>query len=176
MQNYQSVPNDAYQTPKKSKKTLWIVLAAALLLACLCCVIVVGVLIATGIGQSYIERPGVTSTLTTFMKDMAARNVEGAFAVFSPRAQRQMAKEDLKAMVNGSKYALFEGFQSLTIEDLTISAVANANPDVAQGTVAEVTGKVTYSDGYTGEYTATLEKVDGTWKLHIFDVTVSPGQ
>ena len=81
---------------------------------------------------------------------------------------------DLEKLTQGNNYVIFEGYESLTVQNLNLAASANTNSDLPQGTVANVTGTVSYEDGFTGKLTAVLEKVDGEWKLFNFFVTVPP--
>ncbi len=43
-----------------------------------------------------------------------------------------------------------------------------------QGTVAEVQAIIQYSDGFTGDAQAVLEKVNGAWRIFSINVTVPP--
>ena len=102
------------------------------------------------------------------------KDLEPAFELYSPRAQRQMTIADLDVLLQGNNYVLIEGYQSLQVVKLNIKAVANINPDLPQGIVAEVTGIVSYEDNFTGKFNAILEKVDGEWFLHYMNITVPP--
>jgi hypothetical protein len=162
-------------TPKKPNKNLWIVLGIVTALICICsCAILCVALGAAGVGQVMVETVPVTAVLDSFMKDMEAKDVESAYALFSPRSQRQTPITDLETMDQGNNYVLFEGYKSLSIQNLNLTATVNTNPDLPQGTVAKVEATVTYQDGFTGRITAVLEKVDGTWKIFNINVTVPP--
>lgn len=138
------------------------------------CLIIGGVVVAIGLGKVESEKAPVEAVLDDFMRDMLDEDVDAALALFSPRAQRQFSKSDMESLLEGNNYVLFEGYQSLTIGRINVKAVANTNPDVPQGTVAEVSGTVAYEDGISGQFVATLEKVGGEWFLFFINITVPP--
>jgi hypothetical protein len=160
-------------TPGTSDKNLWVVLGIATGLACICSFLCIA-LIATGVGKILVEQAPVELILDTFMKDMEAKDVESAYTLFSPRSQRQTPITEVEKLIEGNNYAIFEGYQSLTVQNLNLTAAANTNPDMPQGTVANVTGTVSYEGGFTGTFNAVLEKVDGQWKLFNINITVPP--
>jgi hypothetical protein len=166
-------PNVVAPTPKKSNKNLWIIAGIVIAGLCLCSILCVA-LLATGVGKVMIEQAPVEATLDTLMKNMEAKEVESAFALFSPRAQHQMSIADLEELTEGNNYKVFEGYESISIQNLNLGAAANTNPDMPQGSVANVTAIVSYTDGFTGDLTAVLEKVDGKWMLFNFHVNVPP--
>jgi hypothetical protein len=53
-----------------------------------------------------------------------------------------------------------ENYQSISMQNVNPCVVVNKNPDLPQhqGTVANVKGFIEYSGGFTGNFTATLEK------------------
>jgi hypothetical protein len=174
----QSLPEPASHVPipaqpSRSNKQLWIILGIAFSFTCLCSILCTA-LVATGAYRVIIERTPITTVLDTFMTYMLVKEPENAYALFSPRAQRQVSLADLEDMITGNNYVLFDGYQSLSIDHFTMSATANTNPDLPQGTTANVNGTVTYKGGFTGQLIAVLEKVDGSWRLHKIHVTVSP--
>jgi hypothetical protein len=50
----------------------------------------------------------------------------------------------------------------------------NSNPDAPQGTVAEVSGTISYAGGIKGDFDAVLEKHGGKWQLDSINITVPP--
>jgi len=165
-------PNVVPPPPKKSNKNLWII-AGIVAVLCLCSILCLA-LVGTGIGKVMIERAPVEAVLDTFMKNMEAKDVESAYALFSPRSQRQTPINDVEELTQDNNYKVFEGYESLSIQNLNLTAAANTNPDMPQGTVANVTAIVSYTDGFTGNLTAVLEKVDGEWRIYNFHVNVPP--
>ncbi len=136
----------------------------------LLCVVFFGV----SLFRVYTERAPVEAVLDRYMRYMAAKDAESAYALFSPRAQRQIPISKLHEMLEGKNYVVFEGYRSLSIEQINISMVANTNPDVPQGLVANVKGVILYADGFQGSFEATLEKVDGEWMIDGIFVVVPP--
>src|SRR6266542_1941078 len=112
-------PNVVPPTPKKSNKNLWIIAGIVIAVLCLCSIVCVA-LVATGVGKVMVERAPVEATLDTLMKNMEAKDVESAFALFSPRAQRQMSITDLEKLTEGNNYKVFEGYESITIQNLNL--------------------------------------------------------
>lgn len=157
---------------KRSKKLLWILLALCLL-CCLSTALCVG-LGGAGFAQILVEKAPIARVLDAFMQDMADRDVDAAYALFSPRSQRLTPRADLEDMLQGNNYKLFEGYQSLSVVQLHMGASVNTDPDFPQGNVARVSGTVTYRDGFTGSFTAVLEKVEGVWMLYGIDIRVPP--
>jgi len=160
---------------KKSNKNLWIIVGIVVAVICICSIICLA-LFGTSFVKVMVERAPVEAVLDTFMKNMEAKDVESAYALFSPRVQRQISQADLKEMIEGNNYVLFEGYQSLSVQNLNLSAAVNTNPDQPQGTVANVNGEISYSGGFTGSFDAVLEKVDGNWMLYFINVTVPPNK
>lgn len=165
------------ESPKKSNRTLWTILAVAttVVVCCLCIMLCMGT-VGTGIWKAYTEQKPVQAVLDAYMKAMAAKDVDSAYDLFSPRVQKVATPAKLREMLQGNNYVVFENYESLTIVNFNISAAANTNPDAPQGTVAKVDGKITYSDGFEGSFNGTLEKVDGTWKIYGIFVTVPPNK
>lgn len=168
---------EVFATPpsqaEKPKRNLKLIFGIAAIVVC-SCLTIGGAIVATGLNKVSDEKAPIEAVLDDFMRDMVAEDVEAALELFSPRAQRQFSKTDLDALLEGNNYVLFEGYQSLMIGNLNIKAVANTNPDVPQGTVAEVSGIITYENDFSGRFVATLEKDDGDWFLFFINITVPP--
>src|SRR5689334_21696966 len=77
--------------PTKSREYLWIILGTAALI-CICSVICLA-LFGTGVGKIMVERAPIETVLDTFMKDMKAKDIESAYALFSPRVQKQVSMD-----------------------------------------------------------------------------------
>ncbi|MBI9049423.1 MAG: hypothetical protein JEZ00_08385 [Anaerolineaceae bacterium] len=159
----------------KNGKIILIIIAAMCLLICICSV----VCIATGmlgIGSVVMERKPVHDVLDEFMIDIARDDVEAAYDLFSPRAQRQTNFSDLERMSQGNDAVIFEGYQSLKVQNINISASLNTDQNQPQGSVATVSGVIYYDRGETGNFEAVLEKVDDHWMLFSIDLSVSPSE
>lgn len=165
-------PDIVSPQPDTSKRNLRVILGIAVVFI-LCSILCVA-LVVTGAGKLMRETAPVELVLDRFMTDMEAKVVESAYALFSPRVQRQMPIDDLENMIAGNNYVLFDGYQTLSVENLNLTAAATTNPDLPQGTVAKVDGTVSYDDGFIGDFAAVLEKVDGTWKLFSIKINVPP--
>ncbi len=159
--------------PERPKRNLRLILGISAVVIC-SCLAIGGAIIATGLNKVSSEKAPVEAVLDRFMQEMLAEDVDAAYALYSPRAQRQFAKSDLNTLLEGNNFVLIEGYQTLTISNLNIKAVVNTNPDVPQGTVAEVTGIISYENEFSGQFTAILEKVDGDWLLDNINITVPP--
>ena len=163
-ENYYSKPLEF-----KENKNRWTIVVVVIAVICICSVICL-----TLAGASMVERVPVESVLDAFMKDMVAKDIESAYALFSPRAQRQIPIDEVQKLIDGNNYILFEGYQNLSVQSLNLAAAVNTNPDLPQGAVANVNGFIEYSDSFTGNFTATLEKVDGKWMIDSINITVPP--
>ncbi len=172
-QNSVPEPGPGAAISRRSHRKLWIVGGITAAVVGLCSIACLALVVA-GVGQALMERPPIEKILDSFMREMEAKDVETAYGLFSPRAQRQMPLTVLQKMLQGNNYALLEGYQTLVVENLNLKAAVNTNPDLPQGTVAEVNGTVSYEGGYKGKFTAVLEKVDGAWKLYNINITVPP--
>ncbi|MFO7584172.1 MAG: hypothetical protein R6W69_05530 [Anaerolineales bacterium] len=161
---------------KESNKNLWIIAGLAISIICVCsfcCIALIGIS-GAGFGAVMNERAPVELVLDAFMKNMEAQDIENAYALFSPRVQREISVDDVQKMIGGNNYVLFDGYQSLSVRNLKLSSAANTNPKLPQGTVANVDGVIEYSGDFSGNFTAILEKVDGDWMIHQININVPP--
>jgi hypothetical protein len=156
----------------------WLIIVA-LVAVSLCACVGVGVGVFT-MGRTLMqvnqEQAMITPVLDEFMQAMAARDTNRAYRLFSTRAQRQTAIADLEALTTGPNYVLFDGYQTVVIDSTNLSSMANTDPNVPQGVVANVNGTITYAGGVAGTFRATLEKEEGTWRLHAINITVPPSK
>lgn len=165
-----SAPTPA--APKTARPWGWIV--GAICVGLCLCLGLCGGLVVNGVIQTNAERDKVELVVDQFMDAMAAQDSAAAYALFSPRAQRQTTLAALEKMSAGKNYVLFEGYRSVTVESLNMSAAFNTNPDLPQGTVAKVTGTIKYQGNFTGRFEAVLEQTPQGWSLHSINVTVPP--
>jgi hypothetical protein len=159
--------------PKRSNNGLWVFISVAVGLIC-CCMFICMATIAVGVGYFAAEKAGVESVLDSFMKNMAARDAESAYALFSPRAQRQFSISKIQQELDDNNFVLFDGYQGLFVLTININPAANSDPDKPQGIVADVTGIITYKSGVQGDFNATLEKVNNKWKIYGMNVILKP--
>lgn len=158
--------------PSHTGRNILIVLGIALVL--LVCAGVCVVAVGGGLFQAAGSRDDVQKVVDTFMVDMAKRDSNAAYNLFSTRAQRHVSHADVEKLLEGNNFVLFQGYQSISVEGIQFTAAANTNPDVPQGTVATVSGTVSYLGGFTGHFEAVLEQEDGAWRLFNINVTVPP--
>lgn len=118
------------------------------------------------------EKAPIVLVLDPYMRAMTNQDPDIAYVLFSPRAQRQIPISDLQEMLEGNNYFLFEGYQSLSVTNINISAVANTNPDTPQGTVAKVNGVISNEGDIQSTYNGIQEKVGDEWILDGIHVTV----
>ncbi|MBI9044796.1 MAG: hypothetical protein JEZ06_09940 [Anaerolineaceae bacterium] len=161
------------QPEKKSKKKLWLILGIVGAVLCLC-VLIVGAVLVFGVGTFGNEQSQAKDVIHGYMQDMANQEVKSAYDRFSPRAQRQFKPSDLGGLVKGKNHLMFAGYEDLSINEFAVSQESSEDKDLAQGTVAEAIGELTFSDGYTGEFEAILEKVEDDWMLHYININVPP--
>ena len=85
-----------------------------------------------------------------------------------------MPLSKMQEMLKGPNFALFDGYEKVEVTYLNIGPAFSTNPNAPQGTVAKVSGGVTYKDGYTGQFQAVLEQENKEWKIHNINVTAPP--
>lgn len=158
---------------QKTNKNIWILVGVAIAVICLCSIACVAVF-GTSMFKVYQEKEPVETVLDTYMRYMANKDAESAYTLFSPRAQRQIPISEVEKLLEGNNYFLFEGYQSLSVSNLNISATVNTNPDVPQGTVAKVSGIIIFEGDIQGSFNGVLEKVDGVWMIDGIYITVPP--
>jgi len=151
------------QQPRKSHRKLWLVVGIVIGVIVIC-----GGIFALMAGKVAVEKAPIESVLDSFMKCMVAKDVESAYALFSRSAQRQFPISDLQKLIEGNNYALFEGYQSLSVQGIEVTVSTNS------GTVATVSGTTRYDDGFQGTFNGDLEKVNGKWRLVGIHITVPP--
>lgn len=167
------VLNSAPLQPQKSNRNIWIIVGIAITVVCLCSVACLAIF-GTSMFKVFQEKEPVETVLDAYMRHMANKDTESAYALFSPRAQRQIPIFELENLLEGNNYILFEGYQSTSVSNLNISASENTNPDLPQGTVANVTGILMFEGNIQGSFEAILEKVDGKWMIDGMYITVPP--
>jgi hypothetical protein len=170
-----AVPADANPPRAKSRRTLWIILGSVIGVLMLC-ILLAALLIGRSILSISTEQAAITPVIDRFMRAMTEHDAQAAYGLFSSRAQRQTPIADLAKLLEGPNYALFDGYQSVTVDTTNLTSTVNTNPDIPQGSVANVNGTVSYTGGVSGSFRATLEKEDGDWRLFYINVTVPPSK
>jgi len=162
--------------PAKKSRRPFVIVGCVLLVGLCLCLSICGIYFGSTIYQSIAERDNVAAVIDKFMVAMAAKDTNQAYALFSTRARRQFAISKLEDMIDGSNYALFDGYGKVEVLNINLGNYLNTNPDAPQGLVAKVDGKVTYRGGFAGTFQAVLEKEGDEWKLNSINVVVPPNK
>lgn len=153
-----------------------VIIVSALAIVIVLCATLGIVTFGRGILSVSEEQAALHPVLDRFMHAMLARDTSRAYELFATRAQRQMTRVDLEAMLAGNNSILFDGYQSLTITSTSLSTISNTDPNVPQGFVATVSGTIAYTGEVQGNFQATLEKEGKSWRLDRIDITVPPSK
>jgi len=160
---------------KKSNRNVFIFIGVSLILICLC-VGVTGLTIGKGIVMFNMEQPKVENVIDEYMTAMADKDASQAYKLLSTRAKRNVSLADNEILLEGNNYVLFEGYLSVTLASLTLNTTFDTDPDMPQGVVAEVDGMISYADGFTGDFTAVLEREGEEWRLYSINLSVPPNK
>ena len=164
----------------KSSRNIFLIIGGLIVFLCGClgisglCVGISGGTIGALVVKTYTEGPKVESVIDEYMGLMAGKDASQAYSLLSTRAKRNVSLADNEKLLEGNNYTLFEGYRGLTITSFTLNATVDSDPDMPQGQVAEVEGEISYSDGYTGAFTAVLEKDGDEWRLFSINISVPP--
>jgi hypothetical protein len=170
-----TMPSSATISPSKKSHNYLFIVGALIIGLCLCTGIC-GITFGTGIFKTITERPKVEMVIDEFIRAMADKDTVKAYALFSTRSRRNISLADIKKMLEGNNYEVFDGYRSVTVKNLNFRIGFNSNHDKLQGTVVDATGIINYDDGLTGTFNAVLEQEGGIWRLFSFNITVSPGK
>lgn len=165
--------SDSTQNRRSSRRSLFIILSI-LAGSSLLCILVASVVIGRLVFAVSSAENEITPVLNQFMQAMDKRNADEAYQLFSGRAQQQTSIDDVNTLLNDVNYPLFEGYQSIKIENTNLSSRVTTNADEAQGIVATVNGQLLYKYEITGSFQAVLEKENGIWHIFVIQVTVPP--
>jgi len=165
----ESIASQSQKPGKKPTRTILIVVGVLVLGTIVC----IGVFLL-GARNIAVEKAPIEEVLHSFMISMVARDTTDAYALFSTRAQRQVPISNLENLLLGNNYVLFDGYQSLSVQNLNLQNVVNTNPDIPSGYLANVTGAISYQDGFQGSITGLLEKENGKWRINSINITVPP--
>jgi hypothetical protein len=143
---------------------MWGVAIGVLACLCLCsgaCLIPAGF----GIYVAVTQRDEVAQVIDACLNDVEAKRTDAALAHFSTRATTHgLVTRDQVAQL--SEHGAFQDQPQITISNINISKAFNTDPKKPQGTVANVSGAVTYNDGGQGTFRAILEKEETHWRLY----------
>lgn len=151
-----------YAQPKRGSSILKIILIVGGLLVLLC---------AAGgyfiFNKGKAELQSSIEVVDQFMQAGKNNDPTAGMRFFAQAARDQGVTENDIATFFAQNPQLFEGYQSV---ELDLSKGFNFNANAANGTRAEINGKVAYSQGPEGTFYAELIKEDGTWKLMFINV------
>src|SRR5262249_16924244 len=159
---------DPFQSPTpapaapRPRSWLWLIALGVVASVCLCsglCLVPSGLLIY----RAAAERQPIEKSLNSFLADLNADRIDKALAHFSSRAQRS-AQVNRQQIEQFAKAPYARGCNTTHITQINISQNYNTNQDVPQGTVANVSGTLDYTDGSHGTFRATLEREKGEWR------------
>jgi hypothetical protein len=144
---------------------------------------IIGVIIITCVSsngfllyKTYTEKAPVEVVLNSYMQYMENNDTESAYALFSPRAQRQIPISVLEGMLEGNYSYIFEEYQNLSVTNINYKLSANSDPNVPQGSVATVNGAIDFEDNSQGSFEGILEEVDDQWMIDGIHVYAQPEQ
>lgn len=160
------VPPASDSSQQKMERRVWIIAGCVGVVLIFMCAIA-GLALVLGLQASNIpEQAPINSVLDEFMKDMVAEDIMSAFELFSPNGQRGIYPNDLTDMIEVGDKVLFVGYDRISADKITLDKALNNTSEQADGLVARVTGKVYYQDGKVASFTASLETVEGEWRLY----------
>ena len=131
-----------------------------------------GIIAVIGFLRIPQEMPAVEAVLDEFMNAMEVRDTAAAKALFVARYGVLINESDLEALNDSHDNALFEGYESLEIGEMSLQTGAASDPSLPQGTMSEVHAMIVYEGGYEGTIEALLEKHDNQWRIFSFNVWV----
>ena len=160
-------------TAPASARRLLLVLGTAML-ACSACVGLACAL--SGFTGMYVagEQGNLAVVLDDFMLAMAAKDAEHAHGLFAAGAQSSEVRAGLENTLAGAAFALYSGYRRLELSTTTIGLQSGSDPYEPHGIVAQVSGVIRYTDGFLGNFDATLVKEQGTWKLWNVNIELAP--
>lgn len=154
-----------------NKKNCLIITAVGVII--ICCLTCAGIFFS-GFRSYAREKASIEKVLDKYMTAMADKDAAGAYDLFSPRTKKKIPLTKLKEQLKGNNYIIFRGYQSLSVENLTLGVRANTNPESPQGVVASGSGKIIYDDGFEGIIGVSLEKVEDIWMISSVNITIPP--
>jgi len=114
-------PSPSITPAKRTPRKLTLILGALAAGLCLC--LVCGAVASATIRQKALnEKPKVEKFIDGFMAAMANHHSRVPMPLFSTRSKRNTPVSDLEKMSQGNNYALFDGYQNVTITRLTLGA------------------------------------------------------
>jgi hypothetical protein len=159
-----SISNEnASPKPQKLNKGFWKGLRAIIVLTCIISILYIAFVTIEKLKVA-TEKAQIESVLDSYMKSMLSKNYQISYALFSPSAQEQLSVSDIKG---DGDFSLFEGYKSLSVENMEIDTYDNTDSDGLPITAATVDGTIFFDHGkFDGKFDGILEKVGEQWKIH----------
>jgi hypothetical protein len=149
-----------YSEPEK-KKNIWKIILLTIVGVIVVGVAILGFLIFQGIQDA----PEIEKTVTEFLVNVSTSNLEAAYKLTSEDFKKSTPREDFATMLTQFE-AQYSGFQDQSQTGFYVRA------DAGKPTFYDYTGTVTYTDGDSGEVTATLLKENGEWKILGIEISI----
>jgi hypothetical protein len=149
-----------YIEPQK-KKNIWKIILLTIVGLAVVGFAIVGFLIFQGVK----EAPEIEKKITEFLVNVSTSDLDAAYELTSEGFRKSTSKEDFATMLTQFE-AQYSGFQEQQQTGFYVRA------DAGQPTFYDYTGTVTYTDGDSGEVTATLLKENGEWKILGIEVSI----
>lgn len=115
------------------------------------------------------EKSQIEKVIDNFLRVMANKDAASAYTVVYTGEETQITLQDLQSLLKGNNYILFQGYRNISVTDLTLNQVGSVKS-------AEVAGFIGYSNDFVGDFSATMVKENGAWKIQAIRVNVPPGK
>jgi F0F1-type ATP synthase membrane subunit c/vacuolar-type H+-ATPase subunit K len=157
---------------KMSNRNVLIIIIGGLLVGLCCISACVGIagLIGTGVVKMITEEPKVEGVIDEYLNAMADQDASKAYTFLSTRAKRNVTLADIEKGLEANNYTVFEGYQSIAVANFNLYFTVDSGPDMPQGEVAEVDGMISYAGGFSGDFSAVLERDGQEWRLFSINV------
>jgi hypothetical protein len=112
-----------------------------------------------------------TGTIDAFMQAMVKKDAEQAYSHFSTAGQRQYSLADIRKMMEGSNYALFDGYSGADMLSFDYTSEPSSG---GSSEYVDLEYETNYAGGHTGTLRAGMLREQGAWRLSYVDITVPP--
>lgn len=149
---------------KRGRTLVWVLVGGTVGLLCLCsglCLLPFGI----GVYQAVGQQEAIGEAIEDCLEEVKSGDTEEVLEHFSSRAVKHgmATAEQVEALRDDPN---FVGYESLSPDRVGLNFSAHSDATKPQGMVATVAGAVTYEDGGSGTFEATLEKEEGAWKIY----------
>jgi hypothetical protein len=173
---YDSSETEPLEDKKKEPYSAKRIIAITLLSFCALlgmCLLTAGVFIGKRALEWTAGKASYASVIDSFMTTMQRSDYYAAQALFSIKAQEVATIAKLEGMKKGGNAAIFDQYQNIRVD--FINNISSLNTDSSlSGKFVNIKGAVQYSDGYMGQFTASLHLENGHWKIHSVNIIIPP--